>query len=62
MHTALQGDPQVTTYSTGDEPNRKVVISLKGKYKSDKGAMPFICLKLFFGCYLPVNQPCVSIN
>lgn len=29
VHTALQGDPQVTTYSTGDEPNRKVVISLK---------------------------------
>lgn len=29
VHTALQADPQVTTYSTGDEPNRKVVISLK---------------------------------
>lgn len=29
VHTALQGDPQVTTYSMGDEPNRKVVISLK---------------------------------
>ncbi len=29
VHTALQGDPQVTTYSTGDEPHRKVVISLK---------------------------------
>jgi len=29
VHTALQGDPQVTTYSLGDEPNRKVVISLK---------------------------------
>ena len=29
IHTILQTDPQVTTYSTGDEPNRKVVISLK---------------------------------
>jgi spoIIIJ-associated protein len=29
VHTVLQGDPQVTTYSMGDEPNRKVVISLK---------------------------------
>lgn len=29
VHTALQGDSQVTTYSMGDEPNRKVVISLK---------------------------------
>ncbi|MDD2585047.1 MAG: protein jag [Syntrophomonadaceae bacterium] len=29
VHTVLQGDPMVTTYSTGNEPNRKVVISLK---------------------------------
>jgi spoIIIJ-associated protein len=29
IHTVLQADPQVTTYSTGDEPNRKVVIALK---------------------------------
>lgn len=29
VHTILQGDPQITTYSMGDEPNRKVVISLK---------------------------------
>ncbi|HHV15383.1 MAG TPA: protein jag [Gelria sp.] len=29
VHTALQGDPQINTYSTGDEPNRKVVIALK---------------------------------
>ena len=29
VHTVLQGDPQITTYSLGDEPNRKVVISLK---------------------------------
>lgn len=29
VHTVLQADPGVTTYSTGDEPYRKVVISLK---------------------------------
>lgn len=29
VHTALQGDPQIVTYSQGDEPNRKVIISLK---------------------------------
>jgi len=29
VHTVLQGDPQITTYSLGDEPNRKVVIALK---------------------------------
>jgi len=29
VHTALQGDSQVTTFSIGEEPNRKVVISLK---------------------------------
>lgn len=29
VHTVLQSDPQVTTYSMGDEPYRKVVISLK---------------------------------
>lgn len=29
VHTVLQADPEVTTYSTGDEPYRKVVISLK---------------------------------
>ncbi|MEA1961542.1 MAG: RNA-binding cell elongation regulator Jag/EloR [Bacillota bacterium] len=29
VHTILQEDPQVVTYSMGDEPNRKVVISLK---------------------------------
>mgnify|MGYP000991452743 CR=1 FL=1 len=31
VHTVLQEDPQVVTYSMGDEPNRKVVISLKNK-------------------------------
>lgn len=29
VHTILQEDAQVTTYSMGDEPNRKVVIALK---------------------------------
>ena len=29
VHTVLQEDPQIVTYSMGDEPNRKVVISLK---------------------------------
>jgi len=29
VHTILQEDPQVVTYSMGDEPNRKVVIALK---------------------------------
>ncbi|QGU00613.1 RNA-binding protein Jag [Candidatus Syntrophocurvum alkaliphilum] len=29
IHTVLQNDPYITTYSMGDEPNRKVVISLK---------------------------------
>jgi spoIIIJ-associated protein len=29
VHTVLQTDPHVTTYSMGDEPYRKVVISLK---------------------------------
>lgn len=29
VHTILQEDAQIVTYSMGDEPNRKVVISLK---------------------------------
>ena len=29
IHSALQGDPFVTTYSEGEEPNRKVVVALK---------------------------------
>jgi spoIIIJ-associated protein len=29
IHTALQSDPEIVTYSQGDEPNRKVVIALK---------------------------------
>jgi len=29
VHTILQEDPQLVTYSMGDEPNRKVVIALK---------------------------------
>ncbi|NLV15611.1 MAG: KH domain-containing protein [Syntrophomonadaceae bacterium] len=29
IHTALQGDPEIVTFSQGEEPHRKVVISLK---------------------------------
>jgi len=29
IHTVLQSDPDITTYSMGEDPNRKVVISLK---------------------------------
>ena len=29
IHVALQGDPKISTYSEGDEPYRKVVITLK---------------------------------
>jgi spoIIIJ-associated protein len=29
IHMALQGDPKISTYSEGDEPYRKVVITLK---------------------------------
>jgi len=31
VHSVLQDDPNIATYSTGDEPNRKIVISLKNK-------------------------------
>lgn len=30
IHSVLQDDPMVSTYSTGEEPNRKVVIVYKG--------------------------------
>ena len=30
IHSALQGDEMINTYSTGEEPNRKVVIVYKG--------------------------------
>lgn len=33
IHSALQNDNMVSTYSTGDEPNRKVVIVYKGVKK-----------------------------
>jgi len=29
VHTTLQEDPQIITFSTGEEPNRKVIISLR---------------------------------
>ena len=31
IHSALQSDKSITTYSVGDEPNRKIVISCKPK-------------------------------
>lgn len=31
IHSALQGDPYVTTHSEGEEPYRKVVVTLKNK-------------------------------
>ncbi len=31
IHATLQDDPMVSTYSTGEEPNRKVVIAYKGR-------------------------------
>lgn len=31
IHSALQNDKSITTYSVGDEPNRKIVISCKPK-------------------------------
>ena len=34
IHSALQDDKYVTTHSEGDEPNRKVVISLKDEARN----------------------------
>ena len=34
IHSALQGDPYVTTHSEGEEPCRKVVVTLKKREKS----------------------------
>ena len=34
VHEALQGNDRITTYSVGDEPYRKVVISPKRSYRS----------------------------
>lgn len=33
VHSALQSDSYVTTYSEGDEPYRKVVIAVKGRHQ-----------------------------
>ena len=33
IHAALQSDPHVTTHSEGEEPYRKVVVTLKRQYK-----------------------------
>ena len=35
VHTALQGEENISTYSTGNEPNRKVIITYK---KTEKAA------------------------
>ena len=29
LHASLQGHPQVTTHSEGEEPNRRIIITLK---------------------------------
>lgn len=34
VHSALQSDSYVTTYSEGDEPYRKVVIAVRGRHQS----------------------------
>ena len=31
IHSALQANEEITTYSVGEEPNRKVVVSLANK-------------------------------
>ena len=36
MHTALQDHPAVTTHSEGEEPNRRVVITLKAQEETPK--------------------------
>ena len=33
IHAALQSDPHVTTHSEGEEPYRKVVVTLKDSIK-----------------------------
>ena len=35
IHSALQNDRYVTTFSQGEEPYRNVVIALKGKTKTE---------------------------
>ncbi|MBQ6322681.1 MAG: protein jag, partial [Lachnospiraceae bacterium] len=35
IHSALQADPYVTTHSEGEEPNRKVVVTLKKRDKKN---------------------------
>ena len=44
LHTALQNHPAVTTHSEGEEPNRRVVIMLKGQpekpEKAERGERP----------------------
>ncbi len=37
IHSALQNDPYVTTHSEGEEPYRKVVVTLKKDHDHDRG-------------------------
>ncbi len=37
IHSALQNDPFVTTHSEGEEPNRKVVVTLKKRERNSYG-------------------------
>ena len=38
IHTALQETPNITTYSTGTEPNRRIVVAYS-RYKSAEAAV-----------------------
>ena len=37
IHSALQNDPYVTTHSEGEEPARKVVITLRKHERDEAG-------------------------
>ena len=40
LHSALQGNPDVTTHSEGEEPNRHVVITVNKPQRGKKAAEP----------------------
>ena len=40
LHSALQGNPDVTTHSEGEEPNRHVVITVNKPQRAKKAAAP----------------------
>ena len=49
IHTALQDDPQVTTFSEGEEPYRRVVIALKNrKVRALLARTLFLIMELLF--------------